>query len=510
MLRHVLLSVKEMYDADASAIALGVPSLSLMEAAGWAVAASIRRRWRPRPVTVLCGPGNNGGDGFVVARLLKADGWPVRLSLLGAASQLRGDAAINADRWRGPIRPLDDPLLLARAPLVIDALFGAGLARALDGPAAAIIKEIDQRGLDVVAIDVPSGVHGGTGEVLGIAPRCRLTVTFFRAKPGHLLLPGRQLCGELVVSDIGIPEAVLKDIAPQTVANGPDLWAQQFPLPDVAANKYGRGHAMLLAGSGMTGAARLAADAARRIGAGLVTVAASADSRAIIAVGSPGTIVADCNEDTDWEVLLADVRKNALLIGPGAGVTAGTRARVQATLASKRACVLDADALTVFRDDPKMLFDAIDGPCVLTPHDGEFTRLFKAKGDKLFRARTAARQSGAVVLLKGSDTVIAAPDGLAAINVGAPPDLATAGSGDVLAGMILGLLAQGMPAFAAAAAATWLHGRCAAAHGAGLIAEDLAPALPGLLARLRETGAGSCARAGSPRLFSRLHAARSG
>ena len=481
-MRHqALLSVEEMYRADAAAAAAGVPSLSLMEAAGRAVAAAIRRRWRPRPVTVLCGPGNNGGDGFVVARRLQAEGWPVRVGLLGAADRLRGDAAVNAGRWSGPIRRLDDPLLLARQPVVVDALFGAGLARPLDGPAAAILAEVGRRHLDVVGIDVPSGVHGDTGQVLGIAPCCRLTVTFFCGKPGHLLLPGRELCGELVVADIGIPPAVLSDIA---FVNGPALWAAAFPRLGAAGNKYGRGHALLFAG-GMTGAARLAADAARRIGAGLVTVAASAEGRAIVACGSAGTIVAGCDNAAAWAGLLADARKNAVLLGPGAGISGETRTKVLGALATARACVLDADALTVFRDDPSALFAAIAGPCVLTPHEGEFTRLFADEGDKLTRARAAAQRSGAVVLLKGADTVIAAADGRAAINTGAPPDLATAGSGDVLAGMICGLLAQGMPAFEAAAAAAWLHGQCAAAHGAGLIAEDLAPALPALLRRLR-------------------------
>lgn len=485
MLPLALLSVEEMYRADAAAAAAGVSVATLMESAGWTVMRAIRRRWRPRPISVLCGPGNNGGDGFVVARLLQAEGWPVRVGFLGVAEQLSEEARTNAGRWRGPIRPLDDPSLLEHAPLVVDALFGAGLTRPLSGSAGAIIETVIRRSLEVIAIDVPSGVHGDTGAVLGMAPKCRLTVTFFRAKPGHLLLPARALCGELVVGDIGIPAGVLDPINPQTFANGPRLWSRQFPRPAAAGNKFSRGHALVLAGSGMSGAARLAADAARRIGAGLVTVAAPADSRGIVATGSPGTIVAALEDDRDWSELLADPRNNAVLVGPGAGVTAATRARVGAALAAQRACVLDADALTVFRDDPLSLFAAIAGPCVLTPHEGEFARIFHAEADKLSRTRAAARQSGAVVLLKGSDTVIAAPDGRAAINVGAPPDLATAGSGDVLAGMILGLLAQRMPAFEAAAAAAWLHGRCGAAHGPGLIAEDLAAELPRLLTELR-------------------------
>jgi ADP-dependent NAD(P)H-hydrate dehydratase / NAD(P)H-hydrate epimerase len=484
MYANALLTVEEMYRADTTAVVAGVPSLSLMEAAGRAIAREIRRRWRPRPMAVLCGPGNNGGDGFVVARVLAGEGWPVRVALLVAPEALRGDAAVNASRWRGRVRALD-PSILDGAPLVIDALFGAGLARPLDGIAAELIGEIGRRGLDCVAVDVPSGVHGDTGAVLGVAPRCRLTVTFFRAKPGHLLLPGRELAGELVVVDIGIPEGVLPQIAPRTFANGKALWRDRLPRPGASANKYTRGHAVVMAGAEMTGAARLAADAARRIGAGLVTVAAHPAARAIIAAGSPGTIVVGIADDEAFHALIANQRRNAVLIGPGGGVSEETRARVLAALHLGKACVLDADALTVFRDDPSALFRAISAPCVLTPHEGEFARLFIEQGDKLGRAKRAAAASGAVVLLKGADTVIAASNGRAAINIGAPPDLATAGSGDVLSGMILGLLAQGMPAFEAACAAAWMHGRSAARFGPGLIAEDIIDGLPTVVAGLR-------------------------
>jgi ADP-dependent NAD(P)H-hydrate dehydratase / NAD(P)H-hydrate epimerase len=484
MWTNALLTVEEMYRADAAAVAAGVPSLSLMEAAGRAIAREIRRRWRPRPLAVLCGPGNNGGDGFVVARVLAGEGWPVRVSLLGAPETVRGDAAVNARRWRGPLRALDRTMLEGE-PLIVDALFGAGLARPLDGTAAELIGEIDRRGLDCIGVDVPSGVHGDTGAVLGAATRCRLTVTFFRAKPGHLLLPGRELAGELVVVDIGMPEAVLERILPRTFANCPLQWRDRLPRPGASANKYTRGHAVVLAGAEMTGAARLAADAARRIGAGLVTVAAHPNSRAAIVAGSPGTIVAGIAADGDFHALIADPRRNAVLIGPGAGVSEETRARVLEALRLGKACVLDADALTVFRDDPPALFRSISAPCVLTPHEGEFARLFDNHGDKLGRARRAAAASGAVVLLKGADTVIAAADGRATINTGAPPDLATAGSGDVLSGMVLGLLAQGMPAFEAACAAAWMHGRSAACFGAGLIAEDIIDGIPTVLAGLR-------------------------
>lgn len=515
-----VLGVDEMYRADAAAAAAGVPSLALMEAAGWQIATAIRQRFRPRPTLVLAGPGNNGGDGFVVARYLTLWGWPVRVGLLGARERLKGDAAVNAARWHEPVRPLATALLdgwpqATGGPLVIDGLFGAGLARPLDGVACEVIEEINRRDLDCVGIDIPSGVHGDSGQVLGAAPHCRLTVTFFRAKSGHLLLPGRERVGELVVADIGIPERVLDDIRPQTWVNAPALWAPTLPRLQASGNKYSRGHVLISAGAMMTGAARLAADSARRIGAGLVTVACHPRTRGEIAADAPGAIIAEAPDADAFQALLADPRRNAVLVGPGAGASAETRARVLAALAPApqgdgtggggtgenvaplRACVLDADALTVFRDDPPALLRAIRGPCVLTPHEGEFARVFPAEAEgggeadgKLVRAQRAAAASGAVVLLKGADTVIAAPDGRAAINASAPPELATAGSGDVLAGMITGLLAQGIPPFEAAAAAAWMHARAAATFGCGLIAEDLPAQLPGVLAALRRNASG--------------------
>ena len=493
MYENALLSVDEMSRADQAAVAAGVSSLSLMEGAGAAVAEHVQRRWESRPVVVLCGPGNNGGDGFVVARLLAVCGWPVRVASMGEVSKLAGDAATNAGRWNGGTVPLS-PDVLGDGPLVIDALFGAGLARPFDGAARAVVDAIDDRKLDCVAVDIPSGVHGDTGEVLGAAPPARLTVTFFRRKPGHLLLPGREIAGEVVVADIGIPETVLDEIAPRTFAAGPALWRDAYPWPEAGDNKYSRGHAVVVGGAEMTGAARLAAQGARRIGAGLVTLAVPPASFAVYAAGAPGTLVKPVADARAFADLLQDKRKNAVLVGPGAGVTDETRAMALAALAAGKACVLDADALSVFGEDPSALFAAISpAPCVLTPHEGEFARVFGstsaagAAGGRLARARAAAELSGAVVLLKGPDTVIADAHGRAAINEGAPPELATAGSGDVLAGMILGLLAQGMDAFDAAAAAAWLHGAAAAEFGPGLIAEDVEQSLPKVLRRLRAT-----------------------
>ncbi|HIJ42872.1 MAG: NAD(P)H-hydrate dehydratase [Rhodospirillales bacterium] len=479
----VLLSVEETYQADARATAGGVPGVELMEAAGRAVANGIRQRWDKQPVAVLCGPGSNGGDGFVVARLLREAGWPVRLALLGSPEKLTGDAAVNAKRWQGTVAELKADVLDGRR-LAVDALFGAGLTRPLEGAAKTVIDAVNARKMDCVAIDIPSGVDGDTGEVLGTAPRATLTITFFRAKPGHFLLPGRILCGDVNIADIGIPESVLEGIAPKTFVNDPSWWRRRYPRPKAEGNKYSRGHLVVMGGAEMTGAARLAAGAARRAGAGLVTIAAPSEAFAIYAAGDPGTLVKPIADDAGFEDFLSDPRRNAVLAGPGAGTGEQTRRRVLAALQAEKTCLLDADALTVFQDAPRHLFDAIHSPCLLTPHEGEFRRLFAGGGGKLARARAAARQSGAVILLKGADTVIAAADERAVIDATAPPDLATAGTGDVLAGIAAGLMAQGMNVFDAACAAVWLHGKAAAAVGPGLIAEDLPKALPRIIAEL--------------------------
>ena len=489
--RHALLSPVEMGEADRLTIASGTPGIELMESAGRAVADAVARRWPVRPLLVLCGPGNNGGDGFVAARILKERGWPVRIALFGERAALKGDAAMAAERWPERAEPLAVAALDGAA-LVIDALFGAGLARPIDGTPAEIIAALDERGLPVVAVDVPSGIDGGSGAVRGVAPHGRLTVTFFRRKPGHLLLPGREHCGETLVAPIGTATAVLDRIEPSVVANHPDWWLGAVPWPRPAAHKYSRGHALIAGGAVMTGAARMAARAAMRLGAGLVTVAAPEAAFPVYAAALTGIIVQPADSLDAFRGLLADPRRNAVLIGPGAGTTPETRGKTLAILAARKRVVLDADALTVFADDPAALFAAVSSDCVMTPHEGEFARLFDTAGSKLERARRAAQTSGAVVLLKGSDTVIAAPDGRAAINENAPPDLATAGSGDVLAGMVLALLAQGMPAFPAAAAAVWLHADAAQRVGAGLVAEDVIDALPAALAALK-------ARAPEPR-----------
>lgn len=485
-----LLTAEEMACADRLTIEGGVPGATLMENAGRAVADEVSRRFPDaETVAVLCGPGNNGGDGFVAARHLKERGYKVRLGFNGDPARLPADAAAMAERW-GEARQKLSSDLLSGGDVVVDALFGAGLARPIEGAFAELIDRVNASDLPVVAIDVPSGIDGTTGEVRGTAIKAIATVTFFRRKPGHLLLPGRLHCGEVKLAQIGIPDSVLATISPKTFANEPSLWLSDFPWPKPEGHKYARGHAVVMSGPAYsTGAARLGARGALRAGAGLVTVASPRDAIKVNAAQLAAIMVREADDARALASLLADERKNAVLIGPGVGLGERTKELVRAALASKAAVALDADAITSFADDAKQLFAAIksrEAPVVMTPHDGEFARLFGdiQAASKLERARAAAARSGATILLKGSDTVVAAPDGLASINATTSPWLATAGSGDVLGGMVAGLLAQRMAGFHAASAATWLHGAAARAFGPGLIAEDISEMLPAVLSDL--------------------------
>ncbi len=486
--RTALLDVRQMHEADRLSVGAGVSETDMIENAGAAVTQEIVQRWSPRPITVLCGLGRNGGDGFAAARLLAEADWPVRVATLGSRERLAAEAPSNTGRWRGTVELLS-PDVLDGAELVVDAIFGAGLNRPLNGPAAATLARAASKGLPIVAIDVPSGLKSETGEAAG-AVATVLTVTFFRKRPGHVLMPGRALCGEVVVAGVGIPSSVLERVGPDTFENDPGLWISDLPRAQDRDDKYTRGHALISGGYPVTGAARMAARAAARAGTGLVTIAVPEIALPIYAAALTSIMVKPLAAPDDFDRLLDDRRISALLIGPGAGTGDETRARVLAMLGSGRPTLLDADALTSFQDDPAALDRAIVGPCVLTPHAGEFRGLFDPSGDKLTRTRAAARRSGAVVVLKGSDTVIAAPDGRAIVNSNAPPTLATAGSGDVLSGIVLGLLAQGMDPFLAAAAGVWLHGAAAAEFGPGLMAEDLPDLLPGVFRRLWPRGDG--------------------
>lgn len=495
---HELLTTREMGRADALTSAGGAPGSLLMDRAGRAVADAVSRSHPVGSrVLVLCGPGNNGGDGFVAARVLAGRGYRVELALLGSRERLTGDAAGAAALWNGAVASLSEAAP-EKADVVVDALFGAGLARDLDGAAAAAVQRLNAAARPVVAVDVPSGLDGDTGQVRGVAAKATETVTFFRLKPGHLLFPGRGLCGKVRLADIGIQADVLGDIAPCRFRNDPALWPGVVSAPPAEGHKYGRGHAVVVSGPiDATGAARLAARGALRVGAGLVTVASPPAALAVNAAALTAVMVRGCEGAAGLEALLADPRRNAVVIGPGAGVGDETAAMVEAALAAGPHAVLDADALTSFagraQDLALLVAARRNGPgqgVVLTPHEGEFARLFgEIPGiaddpSKLERCRSAARMTGAVVILKGPDTVIAAPDGRAAVNANATPWLATAGSGDVLAGFVGGLLAQGHPALEAACAAVWLHAAAGSAVGPGLIAEDLPEALPGVLRQL--------------------------
>ena len=462
-----LLTPAEMARADAAALAAGMPTETLMEAAGRAVARAIRARFRPCRTLVLAGPGNYGGDGYVAARYLEQAGWPVAVAALAPPSP--GTAAAASARWHGPMVAFS-AAEVARAGLVVDALFGAGLTRPLAPEIVEILRAVQA---PLVAVDVPSGLDGATGQVLGYAPQAALTISFFRLKPGHLLLPGRALCGETLLADIGLPQAVLEGIAPRCWRNHPSLWA--LPSLELSAHKYTRGHLTILAGASMPGAARLAASAARRLGAGLVTLhAENLELAAMLRADAPGQLVSDAT----LEALLADARRKVWLAGPGLLPHEATRAAIRAIIEAGKILVADAGALMAAADAPELL----RGAAVITPHAGEFARLFGEPGaDRLAATRAAAVRLGAVVVLKGPDSIIAAPDGRVIINDNAPPSLATAGTGDILAGAIAALLAQGMAPLEAAAAAVWLHGAGAASGPPGLIAEDL----PALIAKAR-------------------------
>jgi hydroxyethylthiazole kinase-like uncharacterized protein yjeF len=491
----VVLTNSEMTEADRRTIAGGVSGITLMENAGRAVADVIARRNPPGTrIAVVAGPGNNGGDGFVAARILAEQGYRTTLMLAGDAAALKGDAKLAAERWTGPVVAAT-PAALGGADVVVDALFGAGLDRTVEGAPRALIEAMNAQAAPVIAVDLPSGINGTTGAVMGAAVRAARTVTFFRKKPAHLLLPGRIHCGAVDVAAIGIPDDVLAAIGPKTFENQPELWRAQFPVPRMGGHKYDRGHAVVVSGGAFsTGAARLAARGALRAGAGLVTIASPRDAVTVNAATNLAVMVRAVEGPAELADFLADRRLNAVALGPGMGVGPATCELVVAALNGERVVVLDADALTSFAAAPQRLIDAIRArsgrPVVLTPHEGEFARFFKnldprtQVGSKLERARLAAGLSGAVLLLKGADTVVAMPDGRAAIAANAPVWLATAGAGDVLAGMVVGLLAQGMPPFEAVCAAVWLHGDAGNEAGPGLISEDLPEALPAVYRRL--------------------------
>lgn len=485
---YALLTPEQMGKADQITIESGTDGFTLMEKAGRAVFDRVIASFPAADhVHVFCGPGNNGGDGYVVAELLRQAGRDVVVSALGDPDKLTGDAALARKTWRKEITPFH-PSMLEETDLIIDALFGAGLTRAIEGDAKAIVTAINDSDVAVVSIDLPSGVNGASGKPLGQSVIAEETVTFFRKKPGHLLAPGRDLCGHVNVADIGIEDDVLKDLKITTFENAPGIWSDDWPGYTPTGHKYARGHALILSGGPLsTGAARLSATAALRVGAGVTSLAGSRDALMVHAAHVTAIMLKEVATPQALKDLLEDPRLNALAAGPGLGLTDEARAMIEVLLESGAALTLDADALTLFKDDPDYLFRTLkarDKLTILTPHEGEFKRLFGPlleTDNKLEITRAAAVKSGSVIVLKGADTVIASPDGRAAVNGNAPPWLATAGSGDVLTGIITGLCAQGMPAFEAACAAVWLHGESGNRLGPYLVADDLESGLSEVL-----------------------------
>lgn len=501
-----LVTAAEMRAAEAAAIAAGTAGgLALMERAGAGVVAAMEAAWPGRgPVAVLCGPGNNGGDGFVIARRLAGAGREVAVLLYGTVAALPPDARANAGRWSaegGEIVPIGAEgaaqEAVAGAGLIVDALFGTGLRRPLPEGLVDLARACARaraRGAVVVAVDVPSGLCADSGRALGAAFAADLTVTFQAEKVGHRLAEGPSLCGRLEVVDIGLGPVrggvTLAGCGPEGVA----------ALAKRGGHKFDHGHALVLSGgAGRSGAARLAARGALRIGAGLVTLGAPPDAMAEVAAQVTAVMLRPLPDAAALAGMLKDGRITGLCLGPGLGLDRRAGGLVAQALADgqERGIVLDADALTLLAGDEGSAA-RISGRCVLTPHGGEFARLFPAIAARLAEpavagpafsrvdaARVAAQRAGCVVLLKGPDTVIAAPDGRCAISSAAygreVPWLATAGAGDVLAGFITGLLARGTEPFAAACLAAWLHVDCARLAGPGLIAEDLPEALPAVL-----------------------------
>ncbi len=486
-LQDLLITPAQMAAIDLAAARSGIDSFLLMRCAGSAVAGAVLRHYpQAQRYVVLCGPGNNGGDGYVTAQALVESGADVAVFAFGDPSTLHGDAACARRLWRGTIGPLAD-LVPCRGDVIVDALFGAGLARDLPGPVVAAIERVNAEDLPIVAVDLPTGVDGRTGQVRGAAFAARHTITFMARKPGHLLLPGRSLCGALEVHDIGIPARIVVAEEGGLRVNAPALWSAHATRLDASSHKFRRGHLVVFSGGAQaTGAARLSATAGLAAGAGLVTVASPTSALETNAAHLTAVMLKAIDDGQDLDRWLQDVRLGAFVLGPGFGI--GDRARNFALTLCDRALVLDADGITSFQAHTTALFArlaAATGRVVITPHEGEFARLFPEIArdvslSKIEKAQAAARISHATIVYKGADTVIASPDGKVAVNANAPPWLATAGSGDVLAGIIGAHLAQDMPVFEAAAAGVWRHGAAGTRAGVGLTAETLVASIPPL------------------------------
>ena len=457
--RGLLLNKALIRECEQAAFHAGITESDLREKAAASVMAEIEAAYNVQPIQVVCGPGKNGIDGLLIADLLKQKGWPVNVLLLN-------DQNFDASK-----------VVIIQQGIIVDALFGIGLNRPLVGIYEWIVRCINDSPAQVVSVDIPSGVDSDTGEILGVAVAAHITVTFGFKKMGQLL-PGKTCCGRIVCHDIGLQPPLQHEI----YINHPSLWSSFYSFPDAYSHKYNRGFLCILGGRDMCGAALLSAAASRRVGVGLVQIESVPEGLGVYKQHSLGILTKPVLSAFEFA---ADSRYTTALIGPGSGRNEFTREAVLSWLAQKKTCVLDADALHVFKDDPQTLFDHLHDQVVLTPHEGEFSSLFKVNGTKIQKVQYAAKLSGAIVLLKGADTVIAHPLGLTIVQEETCYDLASGGTGDVLAGIIAGLLAGKMSPLAAAAMGVYIHVRAAQQIGFGLLAEDIPDRLPDIMKEFR-------------------------
>ena len=467
-----ILNNREMAKADRLTKENGTDGFELMKAAGQHAARIIAEKYPENEFLVLCGPGNNGGDGLVAANHLKSAGKNVRIAALGNLDDYTGDAAKAAekiDQHPDLLEDLSEEVLANPKLVIIDAVFGTGFDRKLQDPVSSVFKKINSLHKTVVAIDIPSGVNGNDGTLDSNSLQADLTITFFRKKLGHFLQPGRSTCGKVVVCDIGIPSEILEQTDYSAIENDCSLWFDFFPIPLQTQHKYDRGYAVVYGGDEMTGAARMSAEACLRVGAGLCCLLCSQGRGDLYRSIMPPPVIV--HEDPGWD----DDRVTARCVGPGAGEHVDKI--VTKFLSSFVPIVLDGDAL----HSRKPYNDHV----ILTPHEGEFQRLFpETKGSKLERVLEVTQIMTAVMVLKGSDTIIAQQGRKPVINTNTSPYLSTAGSGDVLSGILTGLLAQGMSPFEASCAGVWMHGDASCRIGPGLLAHDLPAVLPEILSDL--------------------------
>lgn len=499
-----LFSLNEMQRADALAIQSGISGLSLMEQAGNRVACKIEQICEgPSRLCILAGPGNNGGDAFVVARLLSRRAYKIDTFMFCLKDMQKSckesDAKKMQEKWvkeGGKLHSIEDLNALKESidgsALIIDGIFGAGLSRNIEGPLIEIIERFNQANTPVLAIDVPTGMNGNTGQIMGAAIKADYTVSFHAPKQGHKLYPGKDICGKLYIENIGISERVTQNIAPKQYENTPELWKACLKPRSAQSHKYNYGAVLVVAGDHtMRGASVLSSNAAIKAGAGLVTLALNKEEEGTVHPQSFAAImhnvIPETSDEKAWVELFAEKKITGALIGPGTSPSEETRQKCLALLKQNSRVLLDAGALTAFKGHRDALIEAIkarketEPKVILTPHEGEFKKLFPAfdLSDKVNAAREAARETQAIILIKGADTVIASPDGRVIINTNAPPTLATAGTGDVLAGIITALASnKDNPTFEAAAAGVYIHAECANQISSELVADDLIGQIP--------------------------------